>query len=243
MPGADARFEVEEITGPNTLVRVYAEHLAPPARVAPGANHYIVWFDEDQGLTQAGRLEYDEGERTGEMRATSPDRSFTVLVTAESSRQVRRPSRTVVFEQRVARQVAQPGGEEAHAADRVAIAERRQAVRRADVAAEPADGFGSCRVREQRQHVGRETVGALQAVHRVAAGEQREVAAPMREHELVREAEHRAHAFVARGRLESIAHDLNLIERHDSIVLAVDQHNRRAGAGRLPRRTYGCQFF
>lgn len=101
LAGAEARFEVERIEGDNAMVRVRAEHLAPPARMRAGNEAYVVWFVGPGGAAKAGRLDYDEGERTGRMRATSPHDAFTVLVTAEPSADVLVPSRDVVFEQRV----------------------------------------------------------------------------------------------------------------------------------------------
>jgi len=103
LAGAEARFEIDEITGDNAMVRVRADHLAPPERMRSGSEAYVVWFVGPGGATMAGRLDYDEGERSGEMRATSPHESFTVRVTAEPNANVAAPSRAVVFEQRVSR--------------------------------------------------------------------------------------------------------------------------------------------
>jgi len=73
------------------------EHLPPPARLGDGLTTYVVWLQEDGGQPQkAGVLEYDDSDRSGTMRATTPNSGVTLIVTAEQNRDVVSPSEIVV---------------------------------------------------------------------------------------------------------------------------------------------------
>lgn len=96
--GTDGVITVDEIEGGNLLATVRLEHLPPAERMGDGLTTYVVWFQEDGGTaTKAGILGYDEDERTGIMRATTPGQNqLTVLVTAEVDREVASPSDIVI---------------------------------------------------------------------------------------------------------------------------------------------------
>lgn len=99
--GADGLITVEEIEG-NRLVTVEIEHLPPPNRISDSATVYIVWIKPERGQpTMAGRLEFDPEDRIGRMRATTPHRHFTILVTAEADPEADSPSDVVVARQEV----------------------------------------------------------------------------------------------------------------------------------------------
>ena len=101
-PGADGRITVEKVEGGNAMVTLDLDHLAPPSRMQDGATTYVVWFNkEGQTPSRVGQLAYDSAKRTGTMRATTTDRQFAVLVTAERSGAVHAPSTTVIFEKQV----------------------------------------------------------------------------------------------------------------------------------------------
>jgi hypothetical protein len=101
-PDADGRITVEKVEGGNSMVKLDLDHLAPPERMEKGATTYVVWFHR-QGAPPArvGQLAYDTGKRMGTMRATTTDRQFDVVVTAEPSGAVAAPSNVVVFEKQV----------------------------------------------------------------------------------------------------------------------------------------------
>ncbi len=101
--GTDGTVTVEEIEGGNYLVLVEVQHLPPPNRVSEDASTYVVWIKpEDGGPVKAGRLGYDEDERTGTMRATTPaGGAFTVLITAESDDTTNEPSDVIVVQREV----------------------------------------------------------------------------------------------------------------------------------------------
>ncbi|MEM9075113.1 MAG: hypothetical protein AAGE52_41835, partial [Myxococcota bacterium] len=99
--GTDGMVIVEEIEG-NRMVTVELEHLPPPNRISDSAMLYVVWIKPDGGQpSMAGRLEYDEDDRAGRMRATTPHTSFTVMVTAEDDPATSSPSDVVIARQEV----------------------------------------------------------------------------------------------------------------------------------------------
>jgi len=98
--GTDGTATVSEIEGGSHMVLVEMQHLAPPGRLGDGLTTYVVWLQEDGSQPQkAGVLEYDEGDRTGTMRATTPNTSVTLIITAEQNRDVASPSEIVVARQ------------------------------------------------------------------------------------------------------------------------------------------------
>jgi hypothetical protein len=101
-PDADGRITVAKVEGGNSMVTLQMEHLAPPARMNNAATAYVVWF-EKRGAppARAGQLTYDESARTGTMRATTTDRQFDVVVTAEAAPVVATPGSVVVFQKQV----------------------------------------------------------------------------------------------------------------------------------------------
>lgn len=95
--GTDGTATVSEIEGGSQMVVVELEHLAPPARLGDGLTTYVVWLQEDGAQPQkAGVLEYDEDDRSGTMRATTPNTTVTLIITAEQNRDVASPSEIVV---------------------------------------------------------------------------------------------------------------------------------------------------
>ena len=101
-PGADGRITVEKVEGGNAMVTLDLDHLAPPGRMQDGATTYVVWFNKEGRVpSRVGQLAYDSGRRKGTMRATTTDRQFDVVVTAERSGAVHAPSTAVIFEKQV----------------------------------------------------------------------------------------------------------------------------------------------
>lgn len=95
--GTDGTATVEVIEGGSHMVVVELNHLPPPARLGDGLTTYVVWLQEDGGQPQkAGVLAYDEDERSGRMRATTPNANVTLSVTAEVDREITSPSEIVV---------------------------------------------------------------------------------------------------------------------------------------------------
>jgi hypothetical protein len=81
----------------NTAIHVRVKHLAPPSRVAADSSVYVVWIRPGNGqLQNVGALELDD-ELVGELKTTSPHRSFTLTVTPEPSARMAAPTHTPVF--------------------------------------------------------------------------------------------------------------------------------------------------
>lgn len=99
--GTDGRVEVDEIDGGNSMVTIELEHLPPPGRLTESATCYIAWFQLAGQVNKAGVMEYDDGDRTATVMATTPENEFTVIVTAESTTDVAAPSDYVVARQAV----------------------------------------------------------------------------------------------------------------------------------------------
>lgn len=101
-PGSDARIQVEQFDGGNYFFTLTATNVTPPDRIGDGNTVYLVWVRGENGQSQmVSRLAYDVDQRTGTARVTTPLRSFTILVTAESDIEVSSPSDNVVLQQEV----------------------------------------------------------------------------------------------------------------------------------------------
>lgn len=100
--GAEGTIEIEAQDGGNFVVNLAVEHLLPPARFADGLTTYVVWFQAaEQQPERVGTLAYDEGDRRGEMMATTSHSAFEVIVTGEAEAQAVSPSENLVFRQAV----------------------------------------------------------------------------------------------------------------------------------------------
>lgn len=102
-PGADARVQVESLDGGNSLVTLTATNVTPPDRIGTGNTVFLVWIRTPNGQAQMeSRLVYAPDERTGRATITTPQRRFTIIVTAERDPNVSAPSETVILTQDVA---------------------------------------------------------------------------------------------------------------------------------------------
>ena len=96
--GADGTIDVESQDTGNFMVETVVEHLLPPNRFGDGLTTYAVWFQApDEQPERGGILDYDEGDRRGEMMATTSLPAFEVIVTGESAADVVAPSEHIVF--------------------------------------------------------------------------------------------------------------------------------------------------
>lgn len=101
-PGSDARVQVESLDGGNHLITLTATNVTPPDRIGTGNTVYLVWIRTPNGQAQMeSRLVYQPDQRTGRATITTPQRRFTILVTAEREATVATPSENVVLQQEV----------------------------------------------------------------------------------------------------------------------------------------------
>ncbi|MEI8254756.1 MAG: hypothetical protein WCJ30_03705 [Deltaproteobacteria bacterium] len=109
-PEADAQLEVTVNSAQrNSQVRLRMTHLAPPDRLAPGLNSYVVWSRRatSSPWNRIGTLVYNADTREGELNTMAPETPpFEINVTAESTSDASpapaSPSLVVVLVQRAA---------------------------------------------------------------------------------------------------------------------------------------------
>lgn len=96
--GADGTISVDAQDTGNFMIETVVEHLLPPSRFGDGLTTYAVWFQApDEQPERVGILDYDEGDRRGEMMATTSLSAFEVIVTGETAPDAVAPSEHVVF--------------------------------------------------------------------------------------------------------------------------------------------------
>ncbi len=103
--GADAEIIADvDNSAVMSRITIKTEHLAPPDRIVEAATTYVVWARKDGGPWQrVGALAYDKDKRTGEMIDVSvPLASFELVITAEAQGDPPGPSKSVIFNQKVA---------------------------------------------------------------------------------------------------------------------------------------------
>jgi hypothetical protein len=82
--GSDAHIVAKKGKTGNYEVSVEVTNLAPAGRLAEGATAFVVWLvPAEKAAVRVGALDYDEKDRRGALDMTSPDASFTVLITLE----------------------------------------------------------------------------------------------------------------------------------------------------------------
>jgi len=103
-PEADAQLEATVNTQQqNTAVHLVMQHLAPPDRLVPGGNSYVVWARRNNSSQwiRIGTLVYNPGTREGELTTVAPETAFEIDVTVENNPAPPVPSQNVVLVQRV----------------------------------------------------------------------------------------------------------------------------------------------
>ena len=82
----------------NTVLRVSAEHLVQPTRLASNLTAYVVWIRPATGgdFVRAGRLVPDPT-GSASFSTSTPWRDVELIVTAEQTPAVTRPAETVVL--------------------------------------------------------------------------------------------------------------------------------------------------
>jgi hypothetical protein len=97
VPSAAAQVNVDKEENGNIKVDVKVQHLAKPGRLTPPANSYVVWLQQEGSQPQSlGELKLGD-DLKGELKATTPLKSFDVFITAETDSQTKFPSDQVVL--------------------------------------------------------------------------------------------------------------------------------------------------
>lgn len=107
-PSAMGEIAVKTTDDFNQQTKVRVEHLPQPAQLDPSLQNFVVWLQPEGTMGQepinVGQLIIDE-KREGELSFVTPHRTFTVMVTAETTPTPMRPSEYVVLEGHVPEQV------------------------------------------------------------------------------------------------------------------------------------------
>lgn len=93
IPSAQGRLAVKGAEGPNQVVNLTVQHMAPANRVKSGATAYVVWLQPDAAKEpiNMGVLSVDK-DLKGELQFKTPFPKFDVFVTAEENPTVQAPS-------------------------------------------------------------------------------------------------------------------------------------------------------
>ncbi|MEZ4447852.1 MAG: hypothetical protein R3B09_00145 [Nannocystaceae bacterium] len=101
--GSDARIVAKKNKTGTYAVSVELMNLAPPSRLDPAAQSFVVWFVAgEEAPVRAGVLAYDEGDRRGALEATTPGRVFDVMITLEKEPAPAEPSPRSILRAKVA---------------------------------------------------------------------------------------------------------------------------------------------
>jgi hypothetical protein len=101
VPGARGVVEVREDSNGNVQFELKVEHLAKPGNLTPAASTYVVWLQTPEGPAQnQGQLQVGDN-LEGRFVSTTPNRNFTLFVTAENSPTVETPAGMEVLRTRV----------------------------------------------------------------------------------------------------------------------------------------------
>lgn len=103
VPAAEGELRSERTKQGNTKLDLEVKYLAPPNRVAPGAQVYIVWaqrYDKSTPPQNIGALTVDKN-RKGKLETLTPLDRFEVFVTPEPSPDVTEPTNDPVMRSHV----------------------------------------------------------------------------------------------------------------------------------------------
>lgn len=103
VPAAEGQIRSKKTEQGNTKLDLEVKYLAPPNRVAPGAQVYIVWaqrYDKSTPPQNIGALTVDEN-RKGKLETLTPLDRFDVFVTPEPSPDVTEPTNDPVMRSHV----------------------------------------------------------------------------------------------------------------------------------------------
>jgi len=97
VPAADGYVKVKQDKNDNYEIQVKVKHLAPPERLNPPQDTYVVWVETaSSGVENIGQLDVSSSmvsdTRKGSLETVSSYKPEEVFITAESSPNVQYPS-------------------------------------------------------------------------------------------------------------------------------------------------------
>ena len=103
-PAAEGVVKTEPDSNGNVRMEVKVEHLAPPSRLSPARQTYVVWVKAPgKDAENLGQLRVNE-DLEGRFVATTTYKKFDVFVTAEDNPTANSPSGTEVLRTTVERE-------------------------------------------------------------------------------------------------------------------------------------------
>ena len=100
-PSVAGTVEVESQGDKNYAIKLELDYLPMPHNLSQNMSTYVVWVNPggtDQ-FDRVGHLDVTEDSRDAELRFTTTQRAFNVLVTAERNKMVYQPSNVIVVRQ------------------------------------------------------------------------------------------------------------------------------------------------
>ena len=96
-PGGEGKISFEHDRNKNTRFTVHTKHLARPDALSPAKTEYVVWVQpRGKDPQKVGTLKVNEN-LEGSVSGTTASEFFDVIVTAEDSGNVDRPSGPEMF--------------------------------------------------------------------------------------------------------------------------------------------------
>jgi len=102
-PAAKIQLNLDKDSNGNTIVDLDAKNLAQPNSLQPPKSVYVVWIQASgQRPVSKGMLTVNE-DLEGELKFTTPLRTFVLIITAEDNGQVESPTGTEITRAAIAR--------------------------------------------------------------------------------------------------------------------------------------------
>jgi len=95
VPAADGKVQVRPGKGPdnNQAIEVTVDHMAPVDKAFPGMTQYVVWVIPQGGQPPQNLGNLNVGENLkGELKGSTPYKTFDILITAEAQEHPAEPS-------------------------------------------------------------------------------------------------------------------------------------------------------
>lgn len=92
VPAASGKVSYEHDRNGNLKLDIKTKHLAPPERLTPAKNSYVVWIRSRDGQTQNAGLLRVNSNLEGSFSTTTPTKAFDISITAEDNPSASQPT-------------------------------------------------------------------------------------------------------------------------------------------------------
>jgi anti-sigma-K factor RskA len=97
VPAASGKLSYEHDRNGNIKLHIQTKNLAPPERLTPAKNAYVVWIEPRDGQPQNAGVLKVNNDLDGSFRTMTPSKAFDIKVTAEDSPTVSQPTGPEIF--------------------------------------------------------------------------------------------------------------------------------------------------